>query len=61
MPNYISQLNEIKMKMELGIISYEEAKVLAQPIIDEMNNKAEKIAKKYNRKFTKFNFIQLMR
>jgi len=59
--DYMKEIGQIKFLMEKGQLSYEEAKKEAQPIIDEMNKIAERIAKKYKRKAHKFKFISLMR
>ena len=42
-------------------LTYDEAKKEAQPIIDEMNEKARAIAKKWGRKHTNFTFGALIR
>lgn len=59
--NYKQILKEIKYKMNLGIISYYEARNEAQPYIDEMNVKGKEIAIKYGQKFKPFTFQYLMR
>lgn len=58
---YIEQIAQIKRLMERSEISYDEAKVLAAPVIEEINKKARVIAKKYNKRFTPFSFATLMR
>lgn len=58
--NFQARLDIVRMKMQQGL-PYQDAKILAQPIIDEMNREGEKIAKKYKRKFHKFSFVALMR
>lgn len=42
-------------------LSYNEAKVEAKPIIDEMNRRVEIIAKQYKQRPVKFSFAGLMR
>lgn len=44
-----------------GIITYDQAEVEAQPIIEEMNRRGREIAKKYGRKFTGFKFSEVIR
>lgn len=58
---YRAKIEQIKANLIMGIITYDEAKKQAQPIIDEMNVKGLEIAKKYNRKFRPFTFTGLMR
>lgn len=55
------EIERIKQLLRMGKVSYEEAKEMAEKPIVELNKKAEKIAKKYGRKFYKFNFVGLMR
>lgn len=57
----LNQLNEIKYKLHIGIISYDEAKSRAKPLLKIMNEKALEIAKKYNIKPKKFTFSSFMR
>lgn len=57
----IEKIKEIKLKLQLRKISYEDAKKEAIEPIQQMEKLAEKIAKKYNKKPPKFNFINLMR
>lgn len=59
--NYRQILNDIKFKMQLGVINYYEAKAEAEPIIAEMNTKGRKIAKKFGQKFKPFTFAYLIR
>ena len=56
-----NKINEIRTKLNLGLLSYDEAKQAAKPIIDEMNEKAREVAKKYNQRHRNFTFISLMR
>lgn len=46
---------------KLGLITYDQAKKIAQPIIDEMNEKAREVAEKYGQKHRNFTFSALMR
>lgn len=59
--DYRNAIEYIRFKMIKGLITYDEAKAEAKPIIDEMNKKGFEIAKKYNRRFKKFTFASLMR
>lgn len=54
-------LNDIKIKLNLGIIDYYQAKQEAEPIIEAMNKKGKEIAKKFNQRFKPFSFAALMR
>lgn len=59
--DYRNAIQNIRFRMLHGLISYDEAKKEAQPIIDEMNKKALEISKKHGRRFSKFTFSSLMR
>ena len=52
---YREQIMQIKTRLERSEISYDEAKVLAAPIIEEINKKARAIAKKYNKRLRYLN------
>ena len=52
---------DIRGRLLAGIISYDQAKLEAAPIIEAMNAKAKSIAKKHGQKTRAFNFSQLMR
>jgi len=55
-------LAEIKRRYDTGEISREEAKELAQPIIDRVNQRAATIAKKYGKaKYIVLDFVSSMR
>lgn len=54
-------LDVIRRDMMNGVLTYDEAKEKAQPIIDEMNELARGIAKKYGKKHQDFTFSKLMR
>ena len=58
---YKDLLDVIRRDMINGVLTYEEAKEKAQPIIDEMNDLARGIAKKYGKKHQDFTFSKLMR
>lgn len=58
---YKDLLDVIRRDMINGVLTYEEAKEKAQPIIDEMNELARGIAKKYGKKHQDFTFSKLMR
>jgi len=52
---------DLRGKMLSGILSYDEARKAADPIINEMNEKAAQVAKKYKKHAIKFNFANLTR
>lgn len=58
---YRLKLEEIKLLLTTGQITYHQAKEKAQPIINEMNIKGKEIAKKHNQRFKPFTFSCLMR
>lgn len=59
--NFREEILRIKFQLDMGFISYAEAKEEAQPIIDAINDINITIAKKHNRKPQKFTFAGLMR
>lgn len=59
--HYADAISKIRAKLIHGVISYDEAKKEAAPIIAEMNKIGAEIAKKYNRRPTIFTFSSLMR
>ena len=58
---YRNKIEPIKFMLLTGEISYDEAKEMMEPIIQEMNEKGRIIAKQHNQKFKPFTFSQLMR
>lgn len=54
-------MSYIRKRMLSGQITYDQAKAEAQPIIDNINDRAKVIAKKYNRKASKVSFAAIMR
>lgn len=59
--DYIVEYKKIKALYYAGVVSYDEAKRMAAPFIQEMNEKTAEIAKQYGRRPFRFNFAQLMR
>jgi len=55
------EILQIRARLLSKELSYEEAKELTMPIIEEMNKKSAEIAKKYNQRPKKFKFSSLMR
>ena len=45
---HVNELKNIDMWLKIGAINYDNAKKLAQPHIDAINDKSREIAKKYN-------------
>lgn len=58
---YRSQIEQLKFLLVTGRITYDEAKEMAEPIIEKMNERGKEIAKKHNQKFRPFTFTGLMR
>ena len=54
-------IEKIKLDLNMGEITYGQAKILAKPIIESMNKDIEVIAKKYNKRPYKLSFAGLMR
>lgn len=57
----LNRIKEIKILMLQGKISYDYAKELAMPVIDEMNVRASKIAKEFGKRHIPFTFSKLFR
>lgn len=55
------EIEQIKLSLGAGVLSYDEAKEQAQPIIDRINKRGREIAKKYGKKHYPITFIELMR
>jgi hypothetical protein len=55
------KLGFIKFKFKKGELSYDEAKEKAQPLFDILDERAEKVAQKYHRKYHKIGFSRYMR
>ncbi len=56
-----TEIADIKRRYSLGIISREQAKLEAEPIIKRINNTGQQIAKKHKVKYYPVDFINLMR
>jgi hypothetical protein len=57
----IEELDLIKLRLYSKEINYKQAKFLAKPYVDIINNKAKEIAKKYNMKPKLVSFSGIMR
>lgn len=55
------ELVKIKMMMESGALSYNEAKIMAEPHLDAINDINRETAKKYGMRPKKITFSQVMR
>ena len=51
----------LRHRMNSGEITYEQAQAHAEPVIKDMNARAEKVAKKFGQKAPKFTFRYLTR
>lgn len=58
---HVNALNEIKYKLKVGAITYDQAKERAVPHIKAMNDKAQEIAKRHGVKPKKITFAGFMR
>lgn len=52
---------EIAGQVRIGVLSYEEGKVQAEPLLVEYNQKAREISKKYKRKWYDLSYTKLLR
>ena len=55
------EIADIKRRYALGLITREQAKLEALPVIRRINNKGQRIAKKHKVKYCPVGFINLMR
>jgi hypothetical protein len=58
---HTEEMNNIKMWMKTGAITYDKAKEMAAPHLEAMNQKAQEIAKKYRIKPRIITFAAFMR
>lgn len=58
---YQQAIFDIRGKLLSGILSYDQAKLEATPVIEEMNRIGKEIAKRFKKKFYPFTFTGLMR
>ena len=61
MNSHRERLFDIRGRLIVGIITYDEAKKEAEPIINELNKKGQEIAKKHKKQFHGLNFSGIMR
>jgi len=54
-------INEIKTELDMGKITYEQAKVKAAPVLAEINGIGRDLAKKYGIKHRDISFNEIMR
>lgn len=54
-------IEEIKASLAYGYITYYEAKLEAQPIIDRINKRGREIAKKYGKTYYPITFEAIIR
>jgi hypothetical protein len=59
--NNRTEILDIKRRYSLGLISREQAKLEAEPVIKRINNTGQIIAKKHKVKYYPVDFINLMR
>lgn len=57
----VRRIERIRLGLAMGEITYENAKKQAEPIIDAINAKGQKIAKKYGKTYKKITFSEIMR
>jgi len=58
---YRDQLKEIRRDFLFGAITDQQARELAQPIIDKMNERAKEVAKEFGKRHKPFTYSYLMR
>lgn len=57
----MSRVNRIKRWYYGGLVTYDEAKRLMEPVLEDINTKGAEIAKKYNKRPRPITFAGLMR
>lgn len=55
------KIAHIKNALDMGWITYNEAKEMAKPVIKSINDKSKELAKKYNMKPQLVNFSSIIR
>ena len=61
LPRPMDKIEEIRAMFKAGQLSFDEAKTLALPLIQEIEASAEKVAERFGRTPPKFSFTALMR
>ncbi len=59
--DYKTEIEKVKASYFMGCISYEEAKIQCEPLLEEMNKKIVEISKKHGKKPYKMTFTGLFR
>lgn len=54
-------IEDIKRRLKIGAISYEQAQAEAEPVIELINKVGAEIAKKHKKRYTPVGFSYLMR
>lgn len=57
----ITAINDIRRRMASGVISYDQAKKEAAPVIERINAKAKEIAKRHGKRPQTVSFAAIMR
>lgn len=57
----LMRAKEIASQARVGIISYDEAKELTSPLLEQYNEHARKIARNYGKKWYDLKFTKLLR
>ena len=55
------ELDYIKIQLKTGAIDYDEARDLAKPYLEDLNNRMKKIAKKFGKTHYNVSFVGYMR
>ena len=59
--NYTHFFYDLRIRLNQRLITYEQAKEEAIPVLNEMNTKGKVIAKKHGQRYRPFTFSSLMR
>jgi hypothetical protein len=59
--DYREKILQIRQEFLKGNITFDEAKIQVMPLLAEMNEKGEKIAKKFGKKYKKLTFGYVFR
>jgi hypothetical protein len=52
---------DLRGKLLTGMVTYDQAIEIAQPVLNEMNAKGEMIAKKHGKKYRKISYVSVLR
>lgn len=58
---FVEQLEEIKARLKVGELTYDQAQELAAPLLADMNDRMREICREYGKKHKDLTFASFMR